>query len=261
MILLILQQNGILGWKKMDNKFIIFSCGYNCEKYIEYHIHSINSQSYKNYHHIIVDDASTDKTFDQAMPHMEEKRSVFFNKNNQKWIPNALKYLDAYIDDGEEIIVLVDLDDCLYHSDVLSLLNNVYNKKDCWMTYSLFVDSNSYISSWIPRYTEEDYLMRNYRNHIWSFTHLRTFKAFLWTELDKNDLKGPDGQYAKYSYDRFVLIPMLEMSSPNKIQFINNVMYYYNNANPLQVEKNHRQEQENLAHYVDQKIRYRRLKR
>ena len=56
-----------------DLHFVIFSCGYNCEKYIPQHIHSVNIQSYKNWKHIIVDDASTDGTFDQSMPYLSNQ--------------------------------------------------------------------------------------------------------------------------------------------------------------------------------------------
>lgn len=245
-----------------DLHFVIFSCGYNCEKYIPTHIKSVDAQAYKNWQHIIVDDASTDDTFIQSALHLGPQRAVFQNEKNIKWIPNALKYLDPWIQSEEDIIVLLDADDWLYANNVLNVVYDVYKKTDCWMTSSLFLYmSNGTMSNWIPKYTEEDYLFKNYRNHTWSFTHLRTFKAFLWNALDKNDLKGPDGQYAKYSYDRALLYPMLEMSSPNKIQYIDKVLYCYNDTNPLQVEKTHRREQEDILKYFNNKPKYRRLKR
>ena len=247
--------------KKM-NRFIIFSAGYNCGKYIYNNIKSVDNQTYKNYIHIVIDDASTDNTFDTAMLNMGNRRFVFRNKENQKWIYNAIKYLDSFIENEEDIIITLDLDDWLSNNNVLEIINNTYEQKKCWMTYSLFVyTSNGAISSWIRPYTEFDYMGRNYRKNLWSFTHLRSFKAFLWDNLNKDDLKDQYGNYFKSCYDRAIFYPMLEMSSPSKIEFINQVLYVYNDLNPLQVEKINRNKQEQIKDYIDNKPKYKRLYR
>jgi hypothetical protein len=85
---------------------------------------------------------------------------------------------------------------------------------------------------------------------------LRSFKAFLWDALGKYDLKGPDGEYTPYTYDQALLFPMLEMCPYGKIQFIDNVMYVYNNENPLQVEKFDKVKQQALGRWFRSKNRY-----
>jgi glycosyltransferase involved in cell wall biosynthesis len=244
------------------NKFVIFSSGYNASEYVEGHIKSIQNQFYKNYVHIIIDDASTDDTYDKAVKLKDDKTFIYRNNNNIKWISNALKYLDKHIENDEDIIVLVDLDDRLMNSNVLHIVNNAYIKSKCWMTYSRFLYSrHNTTSEWIPIYSKYHLDNKMFRKHVWSFTHLRTFKAFLWKHLNKEDLKGPDGQYVKYSYDRFLCLPMLEMSSPSHITHIPEILYIYNDINPLQVEKLHRKEQELLAYYADIKKPYKTLRR
>lgn len=238
------------------NKFVIFSCGYNCEEYVELNILSIKSQSYKNYLHIIVDDASTDKTGKKLKKYKDKNLIIYRNNENQKWIKNSLLYFDKHIQQ-DDIVLTVDLDDWLAHNNVLSTLNNYYNNDNVWMTYSDFKYLKSErLSTWIPNYTEHIIKNKLFRKNIWSFKHLRTFRAFLWDKLDKNDLKDSNGEYFKYCYDQTIFLPMLEMSSNNHIIHIPDIQYIYNDMNPQQVEKIHRQEQEAIARYIRSKKNY-----
>jgi len=239
-------------------KFVIFSAGYNAEKYVKEHMKSIQNQLYKNYIHIIVDDCSQDKTLYEINKYVDDKTIVYKNTVNQKWIPNALKYLPLYLQ-PDDVVVLVDLDDSLAHNSVLNKIQKSYIKNNCWMTYSLFRYSNGRTSNWIPRYTQEIYEKKLYRNTIWSFGHLRTFKGFLWNALNKEDLKDADGNYFKYCYDRAIFYPMLEMCPVGKVYFIDDVMYNYNDDNVLQVEKIHRKEQEEIRDYLNGKKKYQTL--
>lgn len=237
-------------------KFVIFSCGYNCSKYIKKHIDSIRNQAYKNYIHVIVDDNSTDKTSEIIEKNKHDKLVTYKNYKNVKWVGNALRYLDSHIESDEDVVVIVDADDWLAHDNVLKMLNKVYTLYKPWMTHSLFKYPNGKDSSWIPQYTQNILSSRDFKKVIWSFTHLRTFKSFLWHNLDKEDLKGPDGNYTQYTYDMALLFPMLEMCQEDKILFINNIMYVYNNENPLQVEKKFKGVQQAMGKWFRSKPKY-----
>ena len=238
-------------------KFVIFSCGYNCSKYVKRHIDSIKNQKYDNYVHVIVDDNSSDDTSKIIEENKHNKLVVYKNYKNIKWVSNALAYLDIHIKNDEDVVVIVDADDWLAHDYVLKKLNEVYTKEKAWMTYSLFKYPNGNDSSWIPKYSDDTIIERNFRKVVWSFTHLRTFKSFLWQNLNKNDLKGPDGNWTQYTYDMALLFPMLEMCNyPGKIQFIKNIMYVYNNENPLQVEKKFKGVQQAMGRWFRSKPKY-----
>ncbi|HRR48613.1 MAG TPA: glycosyltransferase family A protein [Bacteroidales bacterium] len=240
----------------IDMRFIIVSCGYNAEKYVEANMKSIQSQLYKNYVHLIVDDASTDGTWEKIKNFADDKTVAYRNIENQKWIKNALQYLPPNINSEEDVIVLVDLDDSLAHNTVLNKVEKAYRKHNCWMTYSLFRYSNGMTSNWIPRYTKEVYEKKLYRRHIWLFGHMRTFKAFLWNNLKDEDLRDENGNYCIYAYDQVILMPMLEMCPPNKIYFIDDVMYNYNDDNPLQVEKINKSLQSKTSRYIRSRPSY-----
>jgi glycosyltransferase involved in cell wall biosynthesis len=217
---------------------------------------SIQSQLYKNYVHIIVDDASTDGTYNEIEKYKDSRTVVYRNKENQKWIRNALQYLPENIKSEEDVIVIVDLDDSLAHNTVLNKVEKAYRKHNCWMAYSLFRYSNGTTSAWIPKYTREVFEKKLFRKYIWSFGHMRTFKAFLWFNLKDEDLKDREGNYLKYAYDQVILMPMLEMSSPDKIHFIDEVLYNYNDDNMLQVEKINKEIQRNTSRYIRSKPPY-----
>lgn len=247
----------------MNNRFVIFSCGCNCQNYIDLNILSVKSQLYDNYVHVIVDDASTDKTFKKLKKYNDKRIFVYRNKVNQKWIPNALQYLNKHIQSEEDVILTVDLDDWLAHSKVLDNLNDVYNTHNVWMTYSNFKYLKSGRSSnWIPTFTQKILQEKSFRENVWSFTHLRTMKAFLWKNIDKNDLKGPDGKYLRCTYDMAIGFPMLEMSSPEHIFHIPEIQYIYNDTNPSNVDKsNLKNEQKVNDLYIRSKMKYQSLKR
>jgi glycosyltransferase involved in cell wall biosynthesis len=244
-------------------RFIIFSCGYNCEQYVESNMSSIMGQAYDNYIHIVVDDASTDNTYKKIKRWEHDKTVIYRNDVNQKWISNALQYLDEHIQSDEDIILTVDLDDYLAHRWVFSDLNQRYNNYDCWMTYSNFKYSKSGRSStWIPTYSRKIIENKLFRESIWSFTHLRTMKAFLWKNILDRDLRDKNGNYFKCTYDMAIGFPMLEMASPDHICYINDIQYVYNDDNPNNVDKsNLKIEQKNNDLYIRSKRKYQTLVR
>ena len=240
-----------------DNKFVIISCGWNCGNYVRQHIESIQKQTYQNYTHIIVDDASTDDTYKNILKYSKgSKTKIYRNDNNIKWIESVIKYLPENISNND-IIVTVDLDDWLSKPNVLEILNNKYNVGNYWMVYSrMYYTKSKTTSHWIPIYTENDIKKKLFRNMTWCFTHLRSFRFFLWEQLNKDDLKDSNGQYFKYCYDQVIFCPMLEMSSNGHIGFINDTLYVYNDDNINQVEKIHRKEQEKVRDIIRHKEKY-----
>lgn len=230
----------------------ILSCGRNCESYIKYHMESIKNQTYHDFTHFIVNDASTDNTQSEIQRNLYNQCVVSTNTTRKYWIQSVL---DAVTFEPDDIYLIVDLDDWLPHSKVLEAVVSAYSNSSCWMTYSrmLYVSSGR-TSHWIPSYSQKQLNERLFRHSIWSYTHLRTFKGFLWDKIDKDHLKDCTGNYAKYAWDRYVFYPMLDMSAPSHITFIPDILYCYNDSNPNQVEKTQRKVQEMSALYASNHI-------
>jgi len=214
-------------------RFIIFTAGFNSEKWVKKNINSIKNQTYDNYIHIIVDDATTDNTNKIINENRHKKLVVYRNSDNKRWIYNAVTYLPYYTENDEDVIITVDLDDWLADKHVLSKLNKIYTKEKVWMTYGSFAYAkDKIVLSNFKGYKQEDLIKGNFRDITWAFWHLRTFKAFLWNAINKDDLKGPDGNWAPYTYDKAICFPMMEMCTPDKIRWIKDIMYIYNKKNP-----------------------------
>jgi glycosyltransferase involved in cell wall biosynthesis len=217
---------------------------------------TVRDQNYENYVHIVVDDASDDGTWDMMKAHEHERSVLYRNESNVKWIQNAVWRLEGHLVGEEDVVVVLDGDDWLAHAEVLQRVRDEYVSNEVWMTSSLFGYPDGGDSSWIPRYSADVLQSRAFRQVTWSFTHLRTFKAFLWYALDKDDLRGPNGEYAPYTYDQALLFPMLEMCPYGKVKMIDNVLYVYNNKNPLQVDKYDKAKQQALGRWFRSKPKY-----
>ncbi len=239
---------------------IVISGGRNCEQYVFQHMESLNNQTFRDFKHIIIDDASTDNTMGEIHRYRADNTIIHTNTKRMYWIANAVKYLKP---EDEEIVVIVDMDDWLNGPHALQRVVDEYEiSSDTWMTYSrmVYVNANR-TSHWIPPYNIQTLMERDFRNTIWSYTHLRTFKGFLWKALKDVDLRDAKGKYLKYAWDASVMMPMLEMSAPYHIRFIPDVLYCYNDGNPNQVERTFRKEQEECARYIRSKPKYDRLVR
>jgi len=221
--------------------FIVFASGYNCEKWINKHIDSILSQTYKNFTYIIVDDQTTDGTYKKICEYKDERIKVYRPLVNQKWCKNAWDYLRPNIVNDEDVVVVVDLDDWLSHDTVLEKLNKIYKKEHCWVTYG----SHTRVSTERARTNPVSQIILDnklYRNTDWEYSHLKTFKAFLYLNIEEKDFKSSDGEWLLHTYDKALMFPILEMSPADKIKHIKEILYVYNNENPLNVGKVNRKD-------------------
>jgi len=230
----------------VNNNFVIFSSGYNCEKFVEKNIDSVKNQTYKNFKHIIVDDASSDNTYKKIISIDTFNEFIYSNILNKGWLENSVKYLSPNVEDGD-IIVILDLDDWLYDNNVLEKINNIYNETNCWTTYGTALQTNTNKEIYSIGYPRITIQHRTFRNGPWYWQHLRTFKSFLWKNLKDKSLRGPDGNYGKGAYDRAIGYPILEMSPPDKILYIPDILMYYNRNNNLNLDKVNRKVQKELC--------------
>ena len=98
---------------------------FNAEKYIEKCISSIIKQNYINYKVQIVDDCSTDSTYEFAASMITNRKnfSIFRNSRRQGSLKNIFNLLNTHIEEPSKTIdVLIDGDDYLYSGDVLNII-------------------------------------------------------------------------------------------------------------------------------------------
>lgn len=226
------------------NKFRVITAVYNGEKYIEKCLISIMEQDYKNYDITVIDDCSDDRTIEIARNYPVK----IYKNESHSWsgFTGMIPIIKTF--DTEDIVVEVDGDDFLYCNDVLSCLNEVY-QRDIWLTYGQFMPINrtykGYSHSFGSIENNENFgrekcfvTTRNYRkSDVWMTSHLKTWKKWLWDKINEEDFKDEDGNYFITAGDCASMYPMLEMAGEEHIEFIDKILYVYNNLNPCSDEK------------------------
>ena len=228
---------------------------FNAEKYIEKCLNSIIKQSYKNFRVQIVDDCSTDSSYEIASLICNEHKNFEIIKNSRRLgaLNNIFRLLNTTIKQPEQTIdILIDGDDYLYSGDVLNILNEKYLETDCLVTYGSHLCSKGVRGKKYPRLIRKFNLFREY---FWYASHLRTFRHDLWLSLYKNDLLDNNGKYFSVAWDLAIMFPILEMAGRRQ-EFIKDVLYVYNDENPISDHKIRRKQQILAAKEIRKKEKY-----
>ena len=228
---------------------------FNAEKYLEKCINSIIKQSYKNFQVKIVDDCSTDSSYELASAICSNYKNfdIFRNTRRLGALNNIYNLLGLSVENPSKTIdILLDGDDYLYSGDVLNIIYENYLKKNCLITYGSHLSSKGVQGKKYP------WLIRKfnlYRKYFWYASHLRTFRHDLWLSVNQNDLVNKNGQYFSVAWDLAIMFPMLEMAG-NRQEFLKDLLYVYNDQNPISDHKIRRKEQILAAKEIRRKKRY-----
>ena len=206
----------------------VLTTAYNCENYIERCIVSIKAQV-EDFHCYITNDLSTDSTVDVAKKAIDgdSRFSLIINKNKLYQDGNYDVVIRNNPDiDDEDIIVEVDGDDYLPDSEVFSRVLGYYADGETWITSGQFIYLNGEVGFATPLPVEDLRI-----SHMRA-THLRTWKAWLWREINEDDLKF-NNEYVRSAGDMFFMFPMLEMATEKHWKFVDDINYVYNDNNPI----------------------------
>ena len=248
-------EKGIDPKKNKSYLFNIIVPLFNAEKYVAKCLNSIIEQSYKNFQVQVVDDCSTDESYEIA--HSICSRYENFNvvKNSKRIgaLNNIYEMLSRnIIDPSKTIDILVDGDDYLYSGDVLDILYEKYLNTNCLITYGSYLSSKGVTGHKYPRLIRE---LNLYRKYFWYASHLKTFRHDLWLSINKSDFLSHNGHYFSVAWDLALMFPMLEMAG-NRQEFIKDILYFYNDQNPISDYKIRRKEQKLAAKEIREKNRY-----
>ncbi len=231
---------------------------FNAEKYIEKCLNSVIKQSYKNFQVQIVDDCSTDSTYERAASICEHHRNfrIFRNSRRLGALNNIVDLFKTNIEEPTKTIdILIDGDDYLYSGDVLNILKEKYIKTNCLITYGSHLSSKGVQGKKYPHLIRRFNLFRSY---FWYASHLKTFRHDLWLSINPNDFFDKNGVYYSVASDLAIMFPMLEMAG-NRQEFVNEVLYVYNDLNPISDHKIRRKSQLIAAKEIRNKKKYKTL--
>lgn len=240
-----------------QNRFIIISPFWNAENYIEKCINSVASQDYDNYHHILIDDLSDDNGWKQAKNLIESfdesirsKFTLIKNPKNRGAIKNQLSAIKDYATD-DDVVMLLDGDDWLVNNNtIFHYYNDIYNQGYEFTYGSMWsmVDNIPLIAQDYPANVKS---AKSYRDHKFNwnvpYTHFRTFKKNLFNTIDQNKFKDSTGDWMKAGADVPLFYELIETVDSAKIYCNKEIVYNYNDANPLNDYKIKKDEQNKNA--------------
>jgi FkbM family methyltransferase len=226
---------------KPEQKIVIVSPFYNAVDYVRRCIASVAAQDYENYEHWLIDDASTDGSFETALGYINtlpdsirNKFRLIKNQENQGAVYNHLMTIQ-YQDDNS-IIMMIDGDDHISNRpDVFTYFNHLHYDYDftygsCWS----MVDNIPLISQPYPPEVKTSREYKSYKfNWNMPYTHLRTMKARLIKMQDPSKFKDHNGEWFRAGGDNATFYSALESCDPDRVYVVSDVIYNYNDINPI----------------------------
>jgi len=236
--------------------FRIVVVGGPAEKWVERCLDSIKSQK-EEFTACVVLDPVGDTTYEKAKRYESEKIKVILNDKREYALPNIIRSINEQNPAPEDIIATVDADDWLKDENSLSVVKKAYDSNP-----SLLLTHGSWESHPNPNgptnngpYKVEDF-KSNIRHQPWHASHLRTYKYKLWARIRDEDLRGPDDNYFESAWDLAFMWPMMEMAGFERIAYIPERIYVYNQETPFSDEKTKYQQQIFFTKYVANKPQY-----
>lgn len=219
---------------------------YNAREYIEDCIDSVASQDYDEYQHFLIDDCSTDDSYDVAenyiktLPKEVQNRFVLIkNEENKGALYNQIEMMQdikALSNTWNNIIILLDGDDKLVNDpEIFHFYNNLYHE-GYEFTYGSMWSITDNIPLIAQDYPDEVKQNRSYREHkfAWNmpYTHLRTFR--LGNLPSRTDLYlDENGEYYRAGGDGALFYAIIENTDPDKVLAVKDIVYVYNDDSPL----------------------------
>ncbi len=190
-----------------DRFFIIIPC-YNCGEYLGECLESLIRQTFTDWTALVADDGSTDDTADKVKPYLDDKRITLRTGQDRAWLMgNTLAGLRSLNLKPNDVVAILDGDDWIRPTCLERL----------WERHCLGFDLV---------YTDEDIQGQSHsvgrpfirtappRAQSWGFSQLRSFKAYLFGQLDDDTFRDRDGNYFRAAGDLSLYLPMAELAGP-----------------------------------------------
>lgn len=225
--------------KKSEIFFYVLIRSWRAFEFFDRCVGSVLNQTYKNFKILFVDDHSN-YTISQKnyIKNKLANHIVCFNKKRFFSVRNAFIMIHKYAKGDDSVVVNLDGDDWFFDKNTLSYLAETYRRSGCLLTWGecVFWDGAKFSkpSRFLKPYTNTAYPKgvieeNSYRKYPFLPLHPRTWRAWLFKKIKKEDLLREDGSWIKLVEDQAIFYPMLEMAS-GKFKVIKKPLYVYNIA-------------------------------
>jgi hypothetical protein len=213
----------------MAPTFMFMITAHNAAPWLDKLVGSLASQTWSEWHAVIVDDASTDETASRlkrllTQHNLEQRFAVRGNDVRKYKARNVYETLQNH-GKAEDIVVMLDGDDWLACADALDVL--VPHYVDGWeVIWSNWVGSegskgrSGHLNPFVSP-----------RRQPWVSSHLFTFRKRLFEQVTPADLQDDAGSWFRAGCDVAIALPLLEQTIRRK--YLDQVLCVYNRDNAL----------------------------
>lgn len=193
----------------------------DCGPYIQECLASILAQDFQNWTALVADDASGDDTAQKVEPFLSDPRISYRRAPERLFLMgNTVDALNMIDPGPSEIVAILDGDDML----LPGALSEVYDKHA--QGYDV-VYTDIDISDGSPSIGGPLIPGVPVREQNWCITQLRSFKGYLWRELDLSLFCDDKGEPFKAAGDLSLYFPLIEAAGIYKTCFIPKKLYRY----------------------------------
>lgn len=232
----------------------------NAGPFVERCIRTIRSQTVRDWRCYVYDDCSTDDSVERARRAIDtdDRFQVASNTRKMWQAGNWWQMAQRPEVDDDDVLVTIDGDDWLPDRDVFRRVLHAYARDRVWLTYGNFGYAvNGRIVA--AGYCRPLRTASRIREAVWVTSHLKTFKAFLFRRIRRQDLVDETGGFLRAAADMAVMFPMVEMAGNDRIRAFTRINYAYNVSNPRNVYRTRAALQHRIERMLRQRGRYRRL--
>ena len=203
-------------------KVVFISPMYNASAHLEDLISSISEQRNENWEHVIIDDMSTDGSYELAVQLTADdpRFTVIKNKQKKYALDNVVTSARNYQNSSKVVIANIDADDALCNENTVDLLLQTYEDPEIdtvWTAHTWDINGmniSGEMSSNVNPYQVP-----------WRTSHLKTWRATTLLGVDDENFKDLDGNWFRRGYDQALYLPLLYLS--HKRKFIKEICYLY----------------------------------
>jgi hypothetical protein len=237
----------------------IISCGWCCgdpERDTEQIVRcceSVVEQSYGDWEHSIYLDGWQKSVGECPVQH--ERLKIYASRIRLGTMAGFRTVMKVGRFPPSDPVCLLDMDDRLMDSTVLERVALEYQDASCWVTHGSYITRSGRPARFTGPYKPGE----RFRVAGWRASHLKTFRAGLFSHIKNTSLKGLDGRYLRVCSDLAIMFPLLEMAGHDRIRYIPDILYEYNDLNPFNDHKIAPEEQHRMERYLRKQAPYHRL--
>lgn len=225
--------------------FFILSCGLYKKEHILRNCNSIDAQTNADYWHVLMIDNSRDYIPDISS---SKRNAIYYNGINGS-SKNTCYALNKFTVRTDDVVCMVDLDDELY-PNALDVLKEYYSDPKVLLTYGSYENISGKPARFNGEYKEGE----DIRLTKWRCSHLKTFRVSLWMAFVRQfkckRMCDRSGAWLKAGADMAMMMNMYEIVGWDHTRHVPEVIYRYNDLNPLSDHRVRGDKQKEMEQYI-----------